>query len=56
MISTRRIALWAALPLVVLLQACPGDKTIPGSQQDFDVSQHLPQDKGPWTNQSPRRT
>lgn len=54
MISSRRIALWATLPLVVLLQACPG-KTVPGSRQDFDVSRHLPQDKGPWTDQAPRQ-
>lgn len=56
MISTRRIALWTALPLVVLLQACLGDKTVPGSRQDFDVSRHLPPEQGPWANQSPRQT
>ncbi|HEX2209746.1 MAG TPA: hypothetical protein VHG93_18845 [Longimicrobium sp.] len=54
MISTRRLALWAALPLFVLLQACPG-KTVPGSRQDFDVSRHLPPEKGPWIDQAPRR-
>lgn len=56
MTSSRRIVLWAALPLVVLLQACPGNETVPGFRQDFDVRRHLPQDKGPWTDQAPRQT
>jgi hypothetical protein len=54
MIAFRRISLYAALPLVVLLLGCPG-KTAPAARHDVDVSQYLPQRDTSWTNQPPAR-
>jgi hypothetical protein len=54
MTAFRKAAFSAALPIVLLLQACNGKE--PGFRQDIDVSQHLASVPGIWQDQPVKRT